>query len=251
MTSTGPRHSLADWLTLHELDRDACTRILDAVTREAARKPAAGNGQASGSDFSDPDAAWLSTVDAMRAFFPAQQLLIDETFANTTKMMVDQGDRPGRALTLDNGPDAYPTVLYSYDGRPADALVIAHEFAHALQIRASGGRFVSPIVREVCAFVGEGALMSYTRSKDPAQHRGLVEAWHRGNRKYLGTDRDRLTSALSQPETPYRYSWNYPIARYLAIELSRRGSPDRTWTVFEGGLSVRSILKELDLGDLA
>ena len=95
----------------------------------------------------------------MRAFFPAQRSIIDDTFENTVKTLVDQRNKPRRALTLDNGPTAFPTIFYSYRGEPSDSLTIAHEFAHALQIRASRGKFVPPIMREVCAFVGEWALI--------------------------------------------------------------------------------------------
>lgn len=238
------RHSLSDWLALHELDPVACCRILDAVAREAASAPAARNGSL-GAYALDAEAAWLRTADAMRAFFSAQQSIIDDTFKKTGKIIVEQRDRSRRALTIDNGPTTYPTILYSYDGEPSDSLVIAHEFGHALQIRASRGKFVPPVIREVCAFIGEKALLSHAAYCDMGQYDRLFQVWHEDNKKYLGTQRDRLKSALLRPEAPYKYFWNYPIARYLAIQISQRCSRDRMWTIFEGDLSVRGVLREL------
>lgn len=241
------RHSLSDWLALHELDAVACRRILDAAAREAACEPAGHNKRSAlGSYYAlGPEADWLRTADAMRAFFPAQWSIIDDTFQKTVKTLVEQRNKYPRALTLDNGPTTYPTILYSYLGKPSDSLVIAHEFGHALQIRASQGKLVPPIIREVCAFIGEMALLSHALCSDAAQYSRIFKVWHRDNRKYLGTNRDHLNLALSRPETPYNYSWNYPIARYLAIQISQRYSRDRMWTLFEGGLSVRGVLREL------
>ncbi|UVK40986.1 hypothetical protein LHFGNBLO_002526 [Mesorhizobium sp. AR10] len=245
MTRRAERHSLSDWLALHELDPVACRRILSAVAREVASASAGHKWSASGSYGLDPETAWLRTADAMRAFFPAQRSIIDDTFEKTVKTLVARPNKSPRALTLDNGPGTYPTIFYSFLGEPSDSLVIAHEFGHAVQIRASRGKFVSPIMREVCAFIGEMAQLSYALCGDARQYRCLSQVWHKDNQKYLGTHRDHLDSALLQPEMPYNYFWNYPIARYLAIQISQRCSRDRMWTLFEGDLSVRGVLREL------
>lgn len=241
--SPGRRHTLSDWLALHELDPVACRRILDAAPREIATTPA-GNGAPDLERYAlDLEDAWLRTADAMRALFPAQRSIIDDTFDKTVRVLVDQPNKSRRALTLDNGQTAYPTILYSYLGEPSDSLVISHEFAHAVQIRASQGKFVPPIIREVCAFVGEWALLSHSLQSDPAQHRRLSQVWHNDNKKFFGTHTQRLNAALLRPETPYSYSWNYPIARSLAIRISQQCLRDRMWTVFEGDLSVQGILQ--------
>jgi hypothetical protein len=122
---------------------------------------------------------------------------------------------------------------------------MAHEFGHALQIRASRGKFVAPIVREVCAFLGEGALLSHALHRNAAQYAPLFQAWQADNHKYFGTHRDRLQVALLRPKSPYKYSWNYPIARHLAIQITERCPRDWIWSVFEGESSVRGILREL------
>jgi hypothetical protein len=239
------QHSLSDWLALHELDQVACRRILDAVPRAVSKAAAGDTWFATERYAPDAEAAWLRTTDAMRAYFPAQVSIIDNTFEKTVKTLVDQPNKSRRALTLDNGPTTYPTILYSYRGEPSDSLIIAHEFAHALQIRACRGKFVPPIIREVCAFLGESALLSHALYNDAAEYRRLYRVWNKDNRKFFGPYKERLNSALLQPETPYRYLWNYPIARHLAVQISERCARDWMWTLFEGELSVRGVLREL------
>lgn len=239
------QHTVVDWLALHELDSVACRRILDAITPEVATARAGKKLAALGRSKLSVEAAWLRTADALRAFFPVQQSIIDETFDKTVKTLVNPGNKPRRALTLDNGPTAFPTIFYSYRGEASDCLTMVHEFAHALQIRASRGQFVAPIIREVCAFIGEWALLCHVKVSDTAEHRFLLQVWKSDNRKFFRIGKDRLTSALLQPETPYTYGWNYPIARYLAIRIFERYSRERMWMLFEGGLSVQSVLREL------
>jgi hypothetical protein len=241
------QHSLRDWLALHELDSVTCSDILRTMTWDAAREPAAGKKLKSGYQAPDIEGAWLRTAEAMCAFLHEQQSIIHDTLDKTAKILVDRREKSRKALTLDNGPDAYPTILYSYRGEPSDSLVIAHEFGHALQIRASRGKFVPPIMREVCAFLGEAAMLSHTLNRSKAQYAYLGQAWRKDNRRYFGVQRDRLQTALLRPDTPYSYSWNYPIARYLAIELSERCFRDWIWGVFEGKLTVPGVLQKLAL----
>jgi hypothetical protein len=239
------RHTLSDWLALHELDPVACRRILQAIPQEVITEWTGQECPALEGHELCPEGAWLRTADAMRAFFPAQRSIIDETFEKTSKIHVNQRSKSRRALTLDNGPTAFPTIFYSYRGEVSDSLIISHEFAHALQIRASCGKFVPPIIREVCAFIGEWSLLSHTKPGDAGQHRRLSQVWHEDNRKFFGTHQQRLRSALLRLEMPYRYSWNYPIARYLAIRISERWSRDQMWKLFEGDLSVQEVLRKL------
>lgn len=241
------RHSLSDWLALHDLDPATCSRILHAIKWEAAGEPASHESLNLGYEALDREVAWRRTAEAMREYLPVHKNIIADTFENTAKIVIDQPDQSRKALTLDNGPTAYPTILFSYFGEPSDCLVIAHEFAHALQIRASRGKFVPPVIREICAFIGESALLSYTLHCDAAQHTSLVQAWRNDNNTYFRLQRDRLQAALLRPHTSYQYSWNYPIARYLAVEISNRCSKDWVWSIFEGDTSLREVLRELSL----
>ena len=241
-----PSHRLGDWLDLHELSPAACRRILMAATRLASASTA--QDQVSPADNKlDLEAAWQSVADSMRRYFPAQNSLVDDTFEKSHRVLVARQGRSRAALTVDNGPNTYPTIVYSFAGEPSDSLVLAHEFAHALQITASEGRFVSPIIREVCAFVGEWALVSHALATDATQHQQLSRIWHRHNQRYFGVGRNRVTAALAHPETAYSYSWNYPIARYLSIQVQGRFSRDCIWELFEGRVSVAALLADIGL----
>ena len=184
----------------------------------------------------------------MRAFFPSQQGVIEETFENISKIVSNNNDRDGRALTLDHGDLIYPTIIYKYSGSVSDTMVIAHEFGHALQIVLSKGRFVSPIVREVCAFSGEAILLKWLQDTDKARHNKFAQVWRSDSRKYFVSDGHVLKLALNDPDASYKYGWNYPIARYLAEHISREFTQERLWMVFQGNLSVRQIIHDLGPG---
>lgn len=247
MTAASPRHHLSDWLALHQLSPDACRSILDAMPKRAASLVLR-EGSAGPCRFAiDLETAWGTTHEAMRKMFPAQKDLIGLTFENTIRIQGPRRQKSRRAATIDNGPDAYPTILYSFSAETADLLVLAHEFAHALQIRASGGHFVSPIMREVCAFVGEHALMAHISSFDTTLHNCLGLVRDAKNQRSFDIERRRLLAALSGPEPTYSYSWNYPIARYLAMELSERLKAGEIWALFQGLKTVTGLLLDLDL----
>jgi hypothetical protein len=241
------QHTLSDWLALHELDPVSCRGLLDVMNSDAAGGVATQKSGSLACQAPDREVAWQKTAEAIRCFFPRHRDMIDDTFENSVKVCVEQRDGSRKALTLDNGPTAYPTILYSYQSEVSDWLVMSHEFAHALQIRASRGIFVSPVIREVCAFIGETALLSYTQQSNAAQSTALVQVWRDDNDTYFGAYRDRLRAALLRPDALYDYSWNYPVARYLSIEISKRCSKDLVWRVFEGEFSVKKLLRELVL----
>ena len=226
MTSKTTRHKLSDWLALHELDPTLCRQVLRAAVKEVGSQSTDQVELAVGADAQSPDAAWRAVVDAMCAFFPSQQGVIEETFRGISKIISNNDDRGGRALTLDHGDLSYPTIIYKYAGSVSDALVIAHEFGHALQIVLSEKKFVSPIVREVCAFASEAILLKRLQETDRARHERFAQVWRSYSRKYLLSDGHILKVALNDPDASYKYGWNYPIARYLAEHVSREFTPE-------------------------
>lgn len=246
--ASGSNHTLSDWLALHQLDPPTCARLLGEMTVELANTDVVQNAE----DLSYPplglEAAWSITREAWSDFVPDQRGVIADTIANTEKIVVNRPGSSRKALTLDHGPGTYPTVVHSYRDDAADLLIIAHEFGHALQIRVGAGSFVPPVVREVCAFLSESALLRYLRTHDATRHACLLAVWHKETARYFGVQRDRALLALTRPRTPYRYGWNYPLARYLALEISRVGSPDLAWRVFAERLSVPQILAALRPG---
>ncbi len=239
------RHSLSDWLALHELDAMTCRGLLDVMACHAAGEPAADRRLCSEYQALNREADWLRTAEAVRDFLPGQQCIIDDTLKNTVRTVVERPNQSRKALTLDNGPTAYPTIIYTYYGEPPDSLIIAHEFGHALQIRASRGKFVPPIIREVCAFLAEGALLSHAQRHDEMQYTHLSLAWMADNYKYLEKQRVRLKADLLNPNAPYKYSWNYPIARYLSFQVFGQFPQEWIWSIFQGEQSIRQVLQKI------
>ncbi|UZK67709.1 hypothetical protein [Sphingomonas sp. M1-B02] len=244
--SQSRQHCLSDWLAVHELDSVTCRRILDALPWDAGGTSATDERLDFAYQEPNLEAVWFTIAAAMGNFLSDQRGIVDDIFEKTVKICVDHPDKSRKALTLDNGSTAYPTIIFSYRSDRSDPLVMAHEFGHALQIRASRGKFVPPIIREVCAFLGEGALLSHTLRGNASQHAHLSQVWREDTIRYFGPQRDRLRGALLEPNAPYKYFWNYPIARFLAIQISKQCSQEWVWSIFEGKSSVRAVLRELD-----
>ncbi|BCH23180.1 hypothetical protein MesoLjLb_29650 [Mesorhizobium sp. L-8-3] len=247
MVPTAARHDLSDWLALHDLDPSLCERLLDAAARRFAREPTDDGEFASETCAFDRETAWLRAVEALCAFFPWASGTIRFAFENTSRILVKEARHRRRAVTLNDAGNGFPLILYTYRGTASDWIVIAHEFGHALQAVASEGRFVAPAIREVCAFVGEITLISHMRILGDDRSLRLQRAWARDDLKYLGTDREELESVLSRPDSPYRYSWNYPIARYLSIEICQKMAREHVWAVFEGKVQMQKILSKITI----
>lgn len=239
------QHNLGDWLDLHGLDHQTCLHLLDEIALESAKIPAYRTDPDRQSLDLDPDGMWAEIISAMCRFLPEHQNLIEETFQRSTKVAVAAKGKSRKALTIDHGPAKYPTIMYNYFGEISDLLVVAHEFGHALQIRASDGEFMSPVMREVCAFISEGALLSSYSKENSIGSEALINHWHKSNKRYFGTLAIKLKESLKNNEAIYEYGWNYPIARFLALRISGSFSQDLIWSVFSGAYSVRRVLDQL------
>lgn len=240
------QHTMEDWLDLHALDRQACVHLLEAVARDApvltrVRKTAHVRYEPL-----DPEGASALATLALRKLLPQQHQFVDDTFQGSEMIAIVGKRKSRRALTIDHGPAKYPTILYHFHGDASDPLVIAHEFGHALQIRASDGKFVAPVMREVCAFVAEGALLAHCKEHDPPRYAAIRTRWNADSRKYLNMFGAKLAAALTDRYAPYEYSWNYPVARYLAQGISQSFSPDAVWPLFQGDLSVSDLMHRLE-----
>lgn len=241
------QHNLGDWLDLHGLDHQTCLHLLDEIRRESAKIPPYRSNPDQQSLSLDPDGVWTKILSAMCSFLPGHQSVIEETFERSTKIAVAARGKSRKALTIDHGAAKYPTIMYNYFGEISDLLVVAHEFGHALQIRASKGKFMPPVMREMCAFLSEGALLSACSIENALLAEDLTKSWQRSNQRYFGVLAVKLQKSLKNRDAIYEYGWNYPIARFLAIRISASFSPDLVWSVFSGGYSVKRVLNQLEL----
>ena len=239
------QYSLGDWLDLHGLDRQTCLHLLDEIRREPAKIPADRTKPDRQPLSLDPDGVWTKIVSAMCSFLPEHQEIIEETFQRSKKIAIVGQGKSRRALTIDNGPAEYPTIMYNYFGEVSDLFVVAHEFGHALQIRAGEGEFMPPVMREVCAFLSEGAILSYCSTQDAFLAENLLKYWCKSNQRYFGNLAINLATSLEDENETYEYAWNYPIARFLALRISANFSSDSVWRVFRGDYSIKRVLNQL------
>lgn len=234
------KYYLNDWLDLHGLNARQCETILSQAgdldfNRDASTlcsRPCNLSGEL----------AWRLAADAMASSFPQAAGLIKNVQATSVKAFSTDCARLERPHTVLIGQDRYPTVFLNYHGRIVDLITVAHEFGHAVQISASGGRFVPPVNRELCAFVSELLLLKLLLAELPDLHPFALAAWQVGNRTYLARHGRALALALTDASSVYQYGWNYPIARVLASECIDQLPTGAQWSIFTNRVPLSGII---------
>ncbi|MCJ8055275.1 hypothetical protein GB928_010915 [Shinella curvata] len=241
---TKTSNNLGEWLDLHGLSEPRCCALLRAVeddlTESLPSLP-----MATWPGPLDPNGAWQRALAAMLDYFPDRADSIARAYTATHKVRAAGDIRAPRAMTVADGGDGFPTVYFSFDGGAASQMAIAHEFAHALQVVASGGVFTPPVTREICAFVGEAALLQYLEAFSHPEYMAVVLVWRRDEYVYCHHYAAALKLALHKPTAKYSYEWNYPIARLLAREAKKNLSPDEVWRLFEGKEDLGGLMAAL------
>ena len=109
-----------------------------------------------------------------------------------------------------------PSVRLVWNSDPESLMTLAHEMGHAIQMRLCNYEFMPPMVREVCAFMGELAVIEAATQQSQNLHQALQKLWNAHNRVYLGAQLGELEQALHQRDAPYDYRQNYPFARIVS-----------------------------------
>lgn len=236
--------SVFDWLELHSLDDEGVIRILSHSDCELQIVPCRGSLDVSRSaDGIDQSDFHLFLTGAV---VPALEAAIDcvsiSDLLGSVSWQVQQGSSDHQPHTVDKGGATPPEVVLNWDGSPESQICLAHEAGHALQLMLSGGNFMPPVAREVCAFLAELALISWADINDPALAAGLRHVWNSDNDLYLLDDRDELLAALADPAAQYHYRLNYPLARIAAVRLFREGSREQVSTLFRSGGKAMSLV---------
>ena len=151
--------------------------------------------------------------------------------------------------TIDHGGGQPIEVCMSWGNSVADLMCLAHEVAHAFQLRLSEGSFMPPVARETCAFLGELALINWAAKNDPNLAAHLLLVWRKENQRYVGEDCVLLRSALADPNCAYTYRMNYPLARAAAIIMRRSGADAKG--LFKAGSKAIAMLPLDEIADLA
>ena len=228
------RGTLIEWLNVNELTIDQVHSILARgwklfATIDPSRvKPISYNPK-----INNPDLAWDLIAKAIIAFFPNQKDIIESVRKHTKTCFVVNPYNSQQAQTINEGKDNFPKIICPYSG--SDLLTLAHEFSHAVQIMASLNDATPPVARELCAFLGELALLEYVQEKKPRLFGALKYAWEAQNTSYWRENLPVLKDALSEIGGEYQYAWNYPIARILALELYKEKEGEQLWELFTKG----------------
>ena len=245
--------TIDDWLALHGLTNAECHKMLGFAARydPAYTAKEKSNAKASSLQVKDWDGerAWQAAATALAAWQICSPEMLSAV-ATATKRVFDLDPKTyPQAFTLHSEVAGEIIVGCPFLGRAADINSVAHEFGHALQLNASGDVQMVPVLRETCAFLAEIALSKHLTKQHPDL--GIALLWQQKIEasQFLGPYADTLGIALSDPKTPYRYQWNYPIAKGLALEISthrnRKYSPEFLSALFAGQLGLADILRLL------
>lgn len=231
----------SDWLATNQVDENFLLRHLTGkpFSRQAFDPESAAVGEVA--DMSAED-AWALASQSLAAALPRLARLIRFVRNRAPKCLEPKAGKPERAFTYDHGRRQLPFVSCSYRGQASDILTVAHEFSHALQIVASANSAMPPLAREVCAFIGEHALLDWARQNASPLLPRLEAAWAADNQCYMGADAERLRKALARKSGAYDYRWNYPVARVLACAIWRHWERAEIIALFRSGAAAPSLL---------
>ncbi|SFQ79312.1 hypothetical protein SAMN05216176_11650 [Nitratireductor indicus] len=171
----------------------------------------------------DAEQAWKLASLALADLIPGLTHIIQRVERSTPRCLLDLPGKQSQPFTYHRGAGRLAFVSCRYQGRAGDLLAVAHEFAHAVQLAAA--RSSPPAVaREVCAFLGEYALLTWLNRNDSSLYAVVECAWHQENAAYLGGDAQGLLDALNDDARCVNYRWNYPPARLLAHAFRDRSA---------------------------
>lgn len=185
-------------------------------------------------------------VSAVRNAFPTRHEIVDRV-ARTAAFDFDPV--PGASFTLDRGAGQAPLVRCPFKGSAADLMTLAHEFGHAVQLVASEGRFVPPVLREVCAFLAELFLLDELDRQGSPHHAAATAIWRRGDARFLGVGGRPLLAALGDGDRAYTYRYNYPLGRIVAHRARAWLPEPLLWDLFAGRSTLASFIEGIQAKD--
>jgi hypothetical protein len=210
-------HTISDWLDFHNLKPETVERYLKTYGFDTTHDSPLGCVVMLDQALNNLPATLPETLELF--IKPA----LSCAFTDRTRIagLIDRLeflplDYPTLPYALDRGKGLIPAIAMDWSGSPHDLLCLAHECGHGLQIILSDHALMPPVGRETCAFVAELLLMAYVKDREPRLFHSLCRTWAQDNKLYLGSDVKLLRAALEDPETPYHYRMNYPLARLAA-----------------------------------
>ena len=235
LTMRSNEHTIADWLAVHKIEREAILEGIDGLHfKFATHDKQVGKGIGMSRD---EVLETLVIPSLTRLLGPDVLTSVLDGMPNFIRC-----SKKAPPYTLDVGCDQNPKIHVPWRGAYEDVVWMTHEVAHAVQIRLSEHHLMPPIARETCAFWAELTLLNHSEIEHPNVAVGLRSVWRQHTRTYLGRDLNDLKVALKDPCTPYHYSLNYPLARLSSLFLSRQSSASHPKSLFSSGRRAMDLI---------
>ncbi|GAB5437584.1 hypothetical protein [Falsiruegeria mediterranea] len=227
---------MADWLELHGLTTDGCVKLL----ADHDPGPAIRAMQPTAISFTGPE-LWDMIARVLSADLPELAPAIEKVRTTTvTEFAPDKAKYP-RPFTIHDIGGGRIYVSCPCDGTTADILRLAHEYGHAIQITASKTHSMSPVLREVCAYVCESLIAQSAAWKTRHLTRPLMDLIRSSIYRDLGPLSAKLKESLADNDAQYDYDWNYPIARRLALNLLATRQQNTLAALFLGEVPLSAL----------
>jgi hypothetical protein len=241
MNGSTQQYYLHDWLRLHKLrlhDLIALVNLMDRRDSYLVRK-------VHPSKTEHPQLPFLDTKTMVQESFQTyfEDLIpnIEQLF-ETVAVQRQQETMEYPCTIFHENHDA-PTIYIDFIGEAEDFVTLAHEYAHALQLYLSKGHFMPPMYREVCALLGETMLLKYMQTQQIEYYYHLKKIWIADNAEYFGSFLSELKQTLANPQIPYHYRWNYPVARIMAILAYKQSSSRQILQMFSNQFNYHQFVK--------
>lgn len=209
-----PHARLSDWLALNGVTAGMIMPLLN--------RPVPAPGRIMESIVLSEPVAPADIAARMSRALPALAPLLERTLDLARFDLAPDRKRFPRAFTLHDDGSGRPFVSCPQDGTVADLLRLAHELGHACQIVAAGSGLPGPVMREAAAYVAEGLIVAEAQgAADPLAH--ALAARHAADTDRIARrDGAHLLAALREfgADPAYRYNWNYPVARRVALSAT-------------------------------
>ncbi|MEX3315343.1 hypothetical protein [Sulfitobacter sp. PS-8MA] len=235
---------MADWLAHNGLTPALCLSILQShPDLSAATEVERGFDP---TDYS-AEAVWKICATAAGARLPEIEDAVLTVFNKAQVNFSPDRDRYPRAFTLHDNGRGLPYISCPWQGCQNDLLTLAHEFGHALQIVASEERAMPPVLRETCASQSELWLIAELGKSDPRLSQKLANVFESRAHYTFVEDAPALHAALADPDRPYQYQWNYPLAQSLAWRFEQKLEDEMLVSVFQSLRSIEELAAKLNL----
>lgn len=242
MMLTNPQYSVQDWLDLHEMSSGEVLEYCRVIDQKLLVKRSGSHRRVGALIPYNLEHSLQNFIlpSLKRLLGPAMPQELDLSKIKVIKHKAGEIHLP----FTDWDTKARATIVHLvWSATAEDLICLAHEIAHATQMILSKGALMPPMAREVCAFLGELALIAYTKTHFSSIHRGLTLVWQQERQRYLGSDLSQLAGDVAYGSRAYHYRHNYPLARVAAMALFAQWSPTALATLFASGSTAMRLLK--------